>query len=250
MKNKKLVAIIITAALTLTACQSSKANIGTSTEVPGDSTSAEETTVLTSSVETSKVSTEENSVIYNSSAPEDDVKYTYVCAQYIYYNTADELMKACDIVMSGKVTGISFTVRDGRTNDEVTGNTSESDKEICTVYTVENESAYKNTVGNESDSIDIYVNGGFKDKYIDEQLKALGGSRTITVYNRPEIEIGKSYLFLLRIRDNKEAFLVTPEQGFIDIEKERNNGTADDFSVNEIINKYFFTENNTDSESE
>ena len=105
MKNKKLVAIIITAALTLTACQSSKANIGTSTEVPGDSTSAEETTVSTSSVETSK---------------EDDVKYTYVCAQYIYYNTADELMKACDIVMSGKVTGISFTVRDGRTNDEVT----------------------------------------------------------------------------------------------------------------------------------
>lgn len=192
----------------------------------------------------------ENSVIYNSSASEDDVKYTYVCAQYIYYNTADELMKACDIVMSGKVTGISFTVRDGRTNDEVTGNTSESDKEICTVYTVEKESAYKNTVGNESDSIDIYVNGGFKDKYIDEQLKALGGSRTITVYNRPEIEIGKSYLFLLRIRDNKEAFLVTPEQGFIDIEKERNNSTVDDFSVNEIINKYFFTENNTDSESE
>lgn len=85
----------------------------------------------------------ENSVIYNSSASEDDVKYTYVCAQYIYYNTADELMKACDIVMSGKVTGISFTVRDGRTNDEVTGNTSESDKEICTVYTVEKESAYK-----------------------------------------------------------------------------------------------------------
>ena len=61
----------------------------------------------------------ENSVIYNSSASEDDVKYTYVCAQYIYYNTADELMKACDIVMSGKVTGISFTVRDGRTNDDV-----------------------------------------------------------------------------------------------------------------------------------
>lgn len=85
----------------------------------------------------------ETSVIYNSSASEDDVKYTYVCAQYIYYNTADELMKACDIVMSGKVTGISFTVRDGRTNDEVTGNTSESDKEICTVYTVEKESAYK-----------------------------------------------------------------------------------------------------------
>lgn len=85
----------------------------------------------------------ETSVIYNSSASEDDVKYTYVCAQYIYYNTADELMKACDIVMSGKVTGISFTVRDGRTNDEVTGNMSESDKEICTVYTVEKESAYK-----------------------------------------------------------------------------------------------------------
>ena len=47
----------------------------------------------------------------DSSASEDDVKYTYVCAQYIYYNTADELMKACDIVMSGKVAGISFKVR-------------------------------------------------------------------------------------------------------------------------------------------
>ena len=60
MKNKKLVAIIITASFMLTACQSSKANIGASTEVSGDSTSAEETTVSTSSVETSEVSTEEN----------------------------------------------------------------------------------------------------------------------------------------------------------------------------------------------
>ena len=60
MKNKKLIAIIITASFMLTACQSSKANIGASTEVSGDSTSAEETTVSTSSVETSEVSTEES----------------------------------------------------------------------------------------------------------------------------------------------------------------------------------------------
>ena len=60
MKNKKLIAIIITAALTLTACQSSKANIGASTEVSGDSTSVTETTVSTSSFETSEVSTEES----------------------------------------------------------------------------------------------------------------------------------------------------------------------------------------------
>ena len=60
MKNKKLIAIIITASLMLTACQSSKANIGASTEVSGDSTSVTETTVSTSSVETSEVSTEEN----------------------------------------------------------------------------------------------------------------------------------------------------------------------------------------------
>ena len=60
MKNKKLVAIIITASFMLTACQSSKANIGASTEVPGDSTSVTETTVSTSSVETSEVSTEES----------------------------------------------------------------------------------------------------------------------------------------------------------------------------------------------
>ena len=60
MKNKKLIAIIITASLMLTACQSSKANIGASTEVSGDSTSVTETTVSTSSVETSEVSTEES----------------------------------------------------------------------------------------------------------------------------------------------------------------------------------------------
>ena len=60
MKNKKLVAIIITASFMLTACQSSKANIGASTEVSGDSTSVTETTVSTSSVETSEVSTEES----------------------------------------------------------------------------------------------------------------------------------------------------------------------------------------------
>ena len=60
MKSKKLIAIIITASLMLTACQSSKANIGASTEVSGDSTSVTETTVSTSSVETSEVSTEES----------------------------------------------------------------------------------------------------------------------------------------------------------------------------------------------
>ncbi len=60
MKNKKLIAIIITVALTFTACQSSKANIGASTEVSGDSTSVTETTVSTSSVETSEASTEES----------------------------------------------------------------------------------------------------------------------------------------------------------------------------------------------
>ena len=60
MKNKKLITIIITASLMLTACQSSKANIGASTEVPEDSTSVTETTVSTSSVETSEVSTEES----------------------------------------------------------------------------------------------------------------------------------------------------------------------------------------------
>ena len=59
MKNKKLVAIIITASFMLTACQSSKANIGASTEVPEDSTSVT-SLVSTSSVETSEVSTEEN----------------------------------------------------------------------------------------------------------------------------------------------------------------------------------------------
>ena len=60
MKNKKLIAIIITVALTFTACQSSKANIGASTEVPEDSTSVTETTVSTSSVETSVASTDES----------------------------------------------------------------------------------------------------------------------------------------------------------------------------------------------
>ena len=44
----------------LTACQSSKANIGASTEVPEDSTSVTETTVSTSSVETSAASTDES----------------------------------------------------------------------------------------------------------------------------------------------------------------------------------------------
>ena len=60
MKNKKLIAIIITASFMLTACQSSKANIGASTEVSGDSTSVTETTVSTSSVETSVASTDES----------------------------------------------------------------------------------------------------------------------------------------------------------------------------------------------
>lgn len=58
MKKKAVLAVV--AVVMLTACQNSKANIGASTEVPGDSTSVTETTVSTSSVETSKVSKEES----------------------------------------------------------------------------------------------------------------------------------------------------------------------------------------------
>ena len=57
---KKCAVLAVVAAVMLTACQNSKANIGASTEVPGDSTSVTETTVSTSSVETSEVSTEES----------------------------------------------------------------------------------------------------------------------------------------------------------------------------------------------
>ena len=155
-------------------------------------------------------------------------------------------------MLTGKVTDISFKMLDYVTALPPTEETEERYIKLCTIYTVDVISTYK---GNVSESINIRVAGGLKDKYLDEQLRVLGerASKGITVTsNMPEIEIGETYLFSVGVFEGTDPCLMNVDQGVICV-SDLNLAVAKDIygyvSAKDIIS-YFGNEKWTAFESE
>lgn len=114
------------------------------------------------------------------SISENNVTYNYSVSDYPVYKKTEELISASDIVLTGRVTDVSFKMLDYKTALPPTEESEEGDITLCTIYTVEVISIYKDNV---SESINIRVAGGIKDKYLDQQIQVLGerASKGITV---------------------------------------------------------------------
>ena len=146
-----------------------------------------------------------------------NVTYNYTVSDYPVYKNAEELITASDIVLTGKVTDIFFQMLDSTTGLPPTDQTEERNNELCTIYTVEVISTYK---GDASEAVSIRTQGGLKDEYLDQQILALGerASNGITVaQDMPEIKIGETYLFSLRVFDGTDPCLMNPDQGIIKV---------------------------------
>ncbi|MBD5116646.1 MAG: hypothetical protein HDT48_03905 [Ruminococcaceae bacterium] len=186
------------------------------------------------------------------SISENNVTYNYSVSDYPVYKKTEELISASDIVLTGRVTDVSFKMLDYKTALPPTEESEEGDITLCTIYTVEVISIYK---GNVSESINIRVAGGIKDKYLDQQIQVLGerASKGITVAeDMPEIKIGETYLFSLMVFEGTDPCLLNFEQGIISVSDFNSTVVKDEFgyiSAKDIIS-YFGNEKWTAFESE
>ncbi|MBD5158483.1 MAG: hypothetical protein HDT13_12720 [Butyrivibrio sp.] len=142
-----------------------------------------------------------------------DVQYKDMYVDWMAYSDTEKLIDAGNIVVLGKVTGISFQMLDSQTAYPPTEDSNSEDCFLYTIYDVEVLTSYKGTA---SGTIKIRLIGGLKDIYLNEQLAALTGSdgREIpVVVGMPKMEIGENYLFVLYQYEDTMPTPVNPEQG-------------------------------------
>ena len=192
------------------------------------------TLVLLSGCESSNHSNTNSSLEAESS--QRDVRYAAVNVSYEVYNTAKELVDVSKVVVSGKVTGFTFVAVNRNNYEIATDETAQKDKEIFTIYTVEVTTPYKYVNDDVPEKLNLWIEDDFKHMFVEEQLEALGGSGTITIaFNRPEIEIGKTYLFSLLTENGVDMYVINSDQSIISLDNLQNKDRLNLFTVQDII---------------
>lgn len=180
-----------------------------------------------------------------------DVQYKNLYVDWLAYSDTDKLIDAGNIVVLGKVTGISFQMLDTQTAFPPTENSNAEDCFLYTIYDVEVHTTYKGTA---SGTIKVRVMGGFKDIYLNEQLAAFDSydEKVIpVVIGMPKMEIGETYLFVLYQYEDTMPTPVNPEQGMYKLDDPSQKDVYSYVSPKEIISyfgedkwKEFISENN------
>lgn len=131
------------------------------------------------------------------SSPETSVQFGSIEVDWQVYSSAEEIIEHGDIIVSGRVTDISFAMLDKHTGKVVDANTKDSEAELCTIYNVDVITPYK---GWSKEKLQIRMEGGLEDYMVDEQIKVLkehGGDKILYLSDPPKIDLGKEYLFVL-----------------------------------------------------
>lgn len=152
-------------------------------------------------------STSDDRSLPSSNTANSTVNYSYIQIDEPGYSSAQELVSKSDIIVSGKVTNISFELHDRHTGELVTEYTEDAD--LCTVYDVDIISSYKSNVNG---NLRIIMYNGLKDYKVDEQAELLGRTAepVIPVLENPDnITLGEEYLFLLSHSSSQSSTGVT-----------------------------------------
>lgn len=162
--------------------------------------------------------------------------YESISLDWPIYESVDELIEACDVIVAGTVTNISFQVLDTRTGKLPETGTEELYCSLYTIYDIDVIETYK---GDSRETQQIRVIGGVKGAYESEQLAALGQEQaTIFVLESlAEIKTGGIYLFMLNQYDDALPTIVNAEQGVYSISDANSNGSmkTGEITVQEII---------------
>ncbi len=159
----------------------------------------------------SSSNTDESSMISDST---DDIRYNIVSADWPMYSSVGNLDAASNLIVMGKVTGISFDFVDLSTGKLATSSSKEADRCFSTIYDVDIMNCYKGNASGEK--LQVLISSGIKDAYIEEQLQVLGDEAEgipIVACNIPKIDIGKTYLFVLKQYEDCIPTVVNMEQG-------------------------------------
>jgi len=138
-------------------------------------------------------------------------------ADWPTYQNAPDLVAKANQVFTGEVTNISFQMLDMKTAQPVTEKTEEWNRSLYTIYTVEVDTLYKGSV---KKNAQIRMSGGIQGRYVNEQLAVLGkdAEKGIPVMSeRPEVVIGRTYLFVLYQYENTIPTPLNLDQGIFDL---------------------------------
>lgn len=123
--------------------------------------------------------------------------YGSIDGDWAVYQNSQELVERANLVLIGKVTGISFQMLDTRDSETIGDDIDDMYYNLYTLYDVDVITLYK---GDAKKSIQVRVMGGLIDYQVDEQLEILA------LYNKQYIPIleenleyktGETYLFVL-----------------------------------------------------
>lgn len=174
----------------------------------------------------------------SSVSDETDIHYNIMSADWPIYKNAEELTEAGNIVVLGKVTGISFQMLDRMTAEPPAEDSDEENCYLNTIYDIEVLTSYK---GFSSETIKVRVLGGMEGVYLKEQLAVLGNraSEGISLLEgMPEMEIGQTYLFVLYQYEDTMPTLINVEQGIYEIDAPLEKDEYSYVSPKEIISSF------------
>jgi len=149
-----------------------------------------------------------------------EANYISTEANYRSYANSQELVEDADIVLIGKVTGISFQMLDMKTGQPPTERTERVDRRIHTIYDISTVVSYK---GNAAGPTQLMIYGGLKGYRVDEQLEMIKDANAfpdngiIIQQNIPEIKIGETYLFALHQTDRGICLNLIPDQSIYNL---------------------------------
>lgn len=166
-----------------------------------------------------------------------NVVYQTISPDWPLYGSADELIDACDKVVLGTVTDISFQMIDIRTGKEAEEEVEESYCYLYTVYDIDVIETYK---GQSSQTEQVRVIGGVEGDYETEQVAALREQEQPTIFvleDSVRLNEGETYLFMLAEYNDAIPTIVNVVQGIYDIADVQSNGSEQDgkITVQEII---------------
>lgn len=167
-----------------------------------------------------------------------DVNHTIISLDWPAYKSAHELVEAGNIVVLGKISGISFQMYDIKTGRPHSADSYGSDIYLHTVYEIKTLTFYK---GEPADTIHMRMIGGLKDVMVDEQRVLLGDRAEAGIpllAGMPELDIGRTYLFVLHQYEDTMPTLVNPPQGVYAIDKPEQKDVLSLVSLKDIISDF------------
>lgn len=201
---------------------------GAGTIMPGGATVGENSdSTLTHPVESFQPSLDPTSNNAAVAPVGDGVKYSVTLGDWQVYNSVEDLVENGDIIVSGKVTGISFALIDSAGNLADKGS-------LCTIYDVSVINSYK---GFSEKALKIRMSGGLRDYRTDEQLALMPkDAQYIPIMaESPDIKTDGEYLFILKKYGSSMPTIINPEQTAFPLNDNSYKDAFANASANDII---------------